>query len=517
MRNTGSIKLKDSIPSNSLKIIEIYNKIDNGLLITQPNYQRKLVWKKQHKFAFIDTILLNYPFPEVYIASSDIDVERMVATEVVVDGQQRLTTIVEYIKGEGDFGNQKKITSFNELNPVEKKEFLNYNVSVKDLKDIGDDLVKEIFQRINSTEYSLNTVEKNNAQFGDGEIAIFCKQLIDIEFIATLDETDIVLDPKIKKEINDFFFNGNIFSVNDKKRMYDFQFIMLLLSTFLEGSYYGRSSKVDEYLEKYNSSFDEYQIVLDLLLKSIRAISTLGFSQKSYWFNKANLFSLIIQLSKIDTDKLNYVKLEIELRDLEDKVDLYFSEEFENGISDDEKKYFEVARQGSHEKASREHRGKVLERLLKSCIELNGNDTAPSLEKQNIEILKSKDINFVTISPTNTGLRKSIMDATSPVRDFLAVEYVHDYATQGNGKEYKVSLDAQYILEDTFRDLKVSLYRATKRGDARIWFSELKGNSDAGDILAIISRGNGLYVVNISKFKLDDLFKKKHLLNMNFV
>jgi len=29
--------------------------------------------------------------------------------------------------------------------------------------DIGEDVIKEIFQRINSTEYSLNTVEKNNA------------------------------------------------------------------------------------------------------------------------------------------------------------------------------------------------------------------------------------------------------------------------------------------------------------------------------------------------------------------
>ena len=109
------MKLRSSIASNSMKVIDVYNKIISGALITGPYYQRNLVWKKQHKFAFIKTILENFPFPEVYIASSEVDVEKMKATEVVVDGQQRLTTIVDYIKGANDFQNQKTIPSFDEL------------------------------------------------------------------------------------------------------------------------------------------------------------------------------------------------------------------------------------------------------------------------------------------------------------------------------------------------------------------------------------------------------------------
>lgn len=93
------MKLKSSIPSNSVKLIELYNKITSGALITGPDYQRKLVWKKQHKYSFIETILLNFPFPEIYIASDEMDIEKLQAREVVVDGQQRLTTIVDYIKG----------------------------------------------------------------------------------------------------------------------------------------------------------------------------------------------------------------------------------------------------------------------------------------------------------------------------------------------------------------------------------------------------------------------------------
>ena len=142
--------LLESIPSTNVKIIELYNKIDSGSLIINPDFQRKLVWKKQQKFHFIETILMNFPFPEVYVASADIDVENITASEVVVDGQQRLSTIVDYIQGKGDFRKQTRVKGFVDLTTNEKKVFLNYFVSVRDLKNIDADLVKEIFMRINN-------------------------------------------------------------------------------------------------------------------------------------------------------------------------------------------------------------------------------------------------------------------------------------------------------------------------------------------------------------------------------
>ena len=104
-----------------------------------------------------------------------MDMEKLQSREVVVDGQQRITTIVDYIKGKGDFASVKSLVSFDNLSQDEKKEFLNYLVSVKDLKDIGHENIKEVFKRINSTDYSLNSNEVLNAEYGGGEFAIFCK------------------------------------------------------------------------------------------------------------------------------------------------------------------------------------------------------------------------------------------------------------------------------------------------------------------------------------------------------
>lgn len=496
-------KLKESIQAGPMKIIDLFNKIDNGLLNTQPDYQRKLVWKKQHKYAFIDTILLNFPFPEVYIASSEIDVENMKASEVVVDGQQRLTTIVDYIKGAGDFEKQSKVKSFVDLDQNEKKEFLSYRVSVRDLKDIGEDLIKEIFQRINSTEYSLNTVEKNNAQYGDGEIAIFCKQLIDMEYKVSENETDVILSDDDRKIVFDFFNEKKVFTSNDQKRMYDFQYFMLLIATILEGDYFGRSQKVDEYLEKYNAQFTEYQEIIELLKKSIKVIDSLEFSEKSYWFNKANLFTLLIELSKFDLSTLDLSLLEFELLKLEEKVDVYFSAEEEAEISEiteEEKKYFEVARHGSHEKSARDLRGGVILQLLERSSQAKIVDP-DSMENRNLKYLDDNGLSYVVIVPTETGLKKSIMDAVLSVREFLVQNGFHDYSAQEFGPDHKEIREFYYKNEGGSKKSEVSMYRSNGRGDYRIWFKELSSFADPNNKLIMLFEDGKLCLLNVSKVK----------------
>lgn len=503
------MKLKESIPSNSVKIIDLYNKIDSETLDTSPNFQRKLVWKKQHKYSFIETILMNYPFPEVYIASSEMDVEHLKSKEIVVDGKQRLTAIVEYIKGINDFENQQKIPPFISLSIDEKREFLNYLVTVKDLKDIGLVKIKEIFQRINSTEYALNANERINAQYGDGEFAVFCKQIVDSNYNVTINETDIVLNAEIKAELNSFFIDYDVFNDNDKSRMFDVQYIMLIVSTFLEGEYYGRSSKVNEYLEKYNSVFEMNEKSLSLLLASIRIIKKLNLSKKSYWFNKANLYTLIIELSKINLDDIDVSKFEFKLLELETKEELYFSDDESVNITEDEKKYFEVARHGSHEKAARIHRGIVVRKIISESMKIKEVDVVVSMENKNLELLKSYNISYSILIPTETGLKKSIMDAVSTVRDFLKINNFHDYEIQEFGPNHKISITGKFISSNSEKDTNITMYRANGRGDYRIWFAGLDSFADAFNELALIYNNGVINVLNLSKYDYTDILKNE--------
>jgi hypothetical protein len=500
------MKLKSSIPSNSVKLIDLYNKIISESLILGPDFQRKLVWKKQHKFAFIETILLNFPFPEIYIASEEVDVESLKSKEFVVDGKQRLSSIVDYIQRKNDFLNQKRIRNFDDLLLDEKKEFLNYSVTVKDLKDIGESNIIEVFKRINSTNYALNSNEILNAEFGGGEFAIFCKQLTDKEYIPTEFETGIIIKKDVKDGMYDFFEKNKVFSDNDIKRMFDAQYLMLISTTILEGNYYGRSTRINHYLEKYNDEFSNYNDILEKLNNSISIIEKFNFSSDSYWFNKANLFTLMVELNSQKQDELDLNLLELKLLDLENKVDVYYNgdEEDLKTLTGDETKYFEVARQGSHELAAREHRGKVISNLIEECKIKKGSKVSDILSA-NLETLKENKIDYSILVPTETGLNKSIMDAVSGVREFLKTNEIHDYDSQEFGPNHKVKIGGSFYLKGAKTKTEVSLYRSNGRGDFRIWFSDLKTYADPNDNLALILKDGALGILNLSKYSYSEM------------
>lgn len=498
-------KLNSSIPSNSVKLIDLYNKIFSGGLVLGPDFQRKSsVWKKQHKYAFIETILLNFPFPEIYIASGEVDLENLRTREVVVDGQQRLSTIVDYIQGKGDFTSQNKVIDFDDLSIDEKKEFLNYSITVKDLKDIGDTNTIEVFKRINSTNYSLNSNEILNAEYGGGEFAIFCKQLVEEDYNPSKNETDVIIDLQIRNLIVSFFKRNKVLSENDIKRMFDAQYIMLIVCTFLEGKYFGRSTRINHYLEKYNVVFDDYMVQIDLLKNSIEIIEKLKLADGSYWFNKANLFTLLVELKDVEIETLDLETLEISLLDLENKFDFYFkgNEEDISKLTQDEIKYFEVSRQGSHELAARIHRGKVIKEIITKSI-------YPFDQANNIVILKENSVNenttHTTIIPTETGLNKGIMDATTKVREYLKVNNIHDYDLQQLGSEHKKILIGKFIFPNNEKDTSISLYRSNGRGDYRIWFSGLTEFAHANEKLAIKVVEGTVKIYNIDRYNYSEI------------
>src|SRR5439155_22516398 len=61
------------------------------LLDMQPPYQRRSVWNDQFKQSFIETILLDYPAPAIFLFSR-IDASGLTKYELV-DGKQRLTSV----------------------------------------------------------------------------------------------------------------------------------------------------------------------------------------------------------------------------------------------------------------------------------------------------------------------------------------------------------------------------------------------------------------------------------------
>lgn len=260
-----------SSPSNKM-ISELIGMIRREELILQPEFQRKLVWNINHKSAFIDTILKGYPFPEIYLSQSGIDFETLKSQQVVVDGQQRLSTIMQYVEGIPE-QKWKGIPLFKDLSTDQKNDFLNYNVVVRNLQDASEDVVKEVFRRINQTKFNLEQIEIQNALY-DGEFISAAKEIV------TLNQLE----------------NFPVFSDIDISRMSDLNFVLLCMSTLLEGGYYAGNKKTEEFIIRYNDSFVGRDNVITQFNKTFNYIKSLSLPQDSIWYRKSNFFTLVMEL-----------------------------------------------------------------------------------------------------------------------------------------------------------------------------------------------------------------------------
>ena len=121
-------------------------------------------------------------------------------------------------------------------------------------------------------------------------------------------------------------------------------------------------------------------------------------------------------------------------------------------------------------------------------------------EEDRLAELTGSNAEAALLEITETGLNKSIMDATHPLRRLLRQKGLHDYETQGQGTSNKVMVHAVIHGFMAPADTKASLYRPeTKQGDPRIWFYGLKGAAKPGDILAVIPHESTLHLLNLSE------------------
>ena len=134
------------------------------------------------------------------------------------------------------------------------------------------------------------------------------------------------------------------------------------------------------------------------------------------------------------------------------------------------------------------------------------------LEIERIKILTENSVEVTLIEPTKTGLIKSILDATGPVRLYLKSKSIHDYDTQKLGPANKVQVKSFLIDDNKIISSVASLYRpVTKKGDPRIWFKGLPEYSKANDIIGILAKDDALYLINITRLNIDKLLKQKIL------
>lgn len=219
-----------------------------GSLDLQPAYQRRAVWNPKVKSLLIDSVLRGFPLPLVFLHNR-LDVNTAKNVRQVVDGQQRLRTILAYIDIDclhdvNDWDTFSVMRShnrehagvgFNELNPSVQGRILETQLSVNVLPANVDDVtVLSIFQRMNSTGLKLNDQEIRNAtyfgEFKDSSYALAYSQ-------------------------NQRWQQWGIFSRQDVAQMKEVELTSDLMGFLLKGVLARRKGTIDSLYKEYEDDF----------------------------------------------------------------------------------------------------------------------------------------------------------------------------------------------------------------------------------------------------------------------
>ncbi|WP_435249919.1 DUF262 domain-containing protein [Vibrio sp. nBUS_14] len=317
-------------------IQQLMQEIRDDIISPRPEFQRKLVWSNQHKSAFIDSVLNKYPLPEIFLTEVQLDTYTGERAEMLVDGQQRLTTLFEYVTNNSDLKLSKETPAFSELSMDDKKDFLNHQIVVRMLKTSDFNTIREIFTRINSTKYALNAMEINHARY-DGVLKRFAQKIAE----------------------NTFFEKHHIFSSSDIRRMNDLRYTLELLITVM-GGYFNRDEKIEEFLIIYNDEFGREHELEQRINTVFDFIEKCEFSNESRVWKKADFFTVFIEIDRA----INISNLTIDPYSVSKKLKEFYSyvdsEPREGFVKD----YYLASLQGTTSRTNRNTRAQILRRVL---------------------------------------------------------------------------------------------------------------------------------------------------------
>lgn len=169
----------DIVAYNELRsCADLYRMHDQGILEISPEFQRDIVWKGTEQTRFIDSLIKQLPIPSMCFA-----LDHRAQKWIVIDGLQRMSTIVRYLKG-GDW----KLSVLDDIDPniagksvaairTSDKSLKHYYSRVENLsipitvircdfnKKIHMEYLFTIFHRLNTGGMKLNNQEIRNCLY----------------------------------------------------------------------------------------------------------------------------------------------------------------------------------------------------------------------------------------------------------------------------------------------------------------------------------------------------------------
>lgn len=327
-----------------------------SLLNLSPPYQRRSVWNQAYKDDFIDTVLLQYPAPAIFLYE-DVSPDG-VSVYQVVDGKQRLTSVFEFANGAFPVSETSPLAHlrgsyFEHLSREEKTAFWTYQFPIEYLPANDETIIDTIFQRINKNTARLTRQELRHARFG-GAFITAAEELTDHLF-KTLPEGF----PRIESQ--------------SRKQMKDVELVANLL-LFLEEGIRGYSQdELDEAFSDRETSWESAANIRTRFVETVNCVRHLVLKPpenpifKSRLRNQADFYSLFSAVA----EALGAGSLQCE-----DDASVTRLAEFIASVEDEERRavskpandYFKAARSNSNDSGPRKKRHEIITKVLANLL-----------------------------------------------------------------------------------------------------------------------------------------------------
>lgn len=353
------MKLIDSIDIQPQTVKWLHDLNNNGLLVVDDSFQRNYVWTKNNQVKLIESVLMGYPIPEIYLWNTGTDEDSGDTCYSIVDGQQRTGAIFQYITNtfkltESSLTSKNNCFSriknrfFKDLETEDKKAIWSYVFSIRLVRNsVARKDIVNMFLRLNSNNMTLNPQELRNAEF-EGEFMQVASELSDIEF----------------------WDKNKLFGIADRRRMRDISFVSMLLVFMKQGIQEDiRNTNINTVYDLYNDSYPSKEEdisrfngvvrLIDIIIDDNNERSKILKRQVHLYSLFTAIYDLTIENTELKKEQIKNYRDFIDNYDNDDVLKKYFIK-----IINDIYQYKSLAKEGTRDKLNRLNRHTAIKNVF---------------------------------------------------------------------------------------------------------------------------------------------------------
>jgi hypothetical protein len=339
---------------NTLAVSWFFGEHQKGTLILQPKYQRNPIWSIGQKCFLIDSLISGCPIPQVYINIKTKGGGKDKTTYYeVVDGQQRLRSILEFISEQwiliATAAKAYPVSEeykphigkkYSELPDRLQNAIWDYPIAVQEIRGWDDTEIRAMFRRLNYVNERLNRQELRHSQyFGEFNEAV--------ENLAK----------------HKFWDDIHLFTRRDSERMKDVEFVSELFVIVVDGIQ-DQQNTLDRFFADYDVLFPKKSRYLSKFNQTIQSLTTIKETITSTRFNKKNdfyaLFAAAVHLNESQSSPVDLSGANRKLKRLSQQL-----EADPKSLTGIPQEYYTTVIEGANKLAKRRLRRDILLEQLK--------------------------------------------------------------------------------------------------------------------------------------------------------